>query len=162
MARTTKTKAQAQPQAYEPDMLSAGDWQLYLMPGADDAAKRLGKALTEALAMDCRPLAELHLLAAMTVDSKFGANGFFPKTVARCILDLRWPATPASFGVVPDAMPTRTVEVAEITPAQPSATKVMPAFQEVIDLATEAKKRKSARKPAPVADETDCYEFATI
>lgn len=79
--------------------LTAQDWQLFSdMRGAAAAAKRMSRALTEALAMECRPLAELHMLAAMHRDARFGALDTEPEAIARKFLDRHWPHTQASFG----------------------------------------------------------------
>lgn len=142
--------------AYTPDTLLPEDIGLRNIPGAGGAARDISAALTEALDMGCRALAEIHILAALHKHTAFGALSDATKAALRAFLDIRWPLQRSGLGMTAPLPTAATVD--PVTLAETAA----PA--EVISIKAAKTRRRKTRTatPAPAAavgSDDDFYAY---
>lgn len=159
MARKNASKALEVMAKYIPETLQAADLCLRQLPGVSGASARISAALTRAMDMKCRALAEIHMVGALKAESRFGGDTDEVKAQIRAFLDIRWPTQRSGLGMtapLPAAAAVAPVSLAET--AAPA---------EVINIKAAKARRTKARTatPTPVAtvdEDGDFYAYATI
>ena len=134
---------------YTAETLLPEDIELRNIPGAGGAARDISAALTEALDMECRALAEIHILAALHKHKAFGALSDATKAALRAFFDIRWPLQRSGLGMT--ATLPKAANVAKVTLAETTA----PA--KVISI-NAAKTRRTKTRPASPAAAVDSDE----
>lgn len=139
---------------YIPETLQAADLCLRQLPGVSGASARISAALTRAMDMECRALAEIHMVGALKAESRFGGDTDEVKAQIRAFLDIRWPLQRSGLGMT--ATLPKAANVAKVTLAETAA----PA--KVISIKAAKTRRTKTRPAAPAAavdSDEDFYAY---
>lgn len=154
MARKNASKALEVMAEYTPETLQAADLCLRQLPGVSGASARISSALTRAMAMECRAMAEIHMVGALKAESRFGGDTDEVKAQIRAFLDIRWPLQRSGLGMT--APLPKAANVAKVTLAETTA----PA--KVISIKAAKTRRTKTRPAAPAAavdSDEDFYAY---